>query len=192
MFEHIQRLSECFIELCREGNFNYFHWQETFTVLSVESERISASTEETVYIGTLADIEERIACMEQELVSWRKQKAEARAEFYLLTYYTTPQLLLISHELGKLLQQRQQQKVFDDSILMLLQAVNSQVSAEDIAVVLSEVIAGRRASRSQTQKLEKPVTSYNTWDVGTMPNKGEPDRPTIRSSKSMFTIANQA
>lgn len=143
---------------------------------------VSSSENCTAYNQTVHVIEEHMDRMRQELVSWKKEKANVRSKYYLLTYYTTPQLLFISYELAMLLEHRDRHTQVADSFLMLFEAVNSRVSSEDVGNALSAFLKGQTNRPFPTRE---PVTSYRRVHDSAGQMKRDSFKKTPLSTESM-------
>ena len=79
------RIAEVLLTLQQVGNVKYIGWIMEF------------------YCKTrlVKDLQCEAKEMEDELVRWNNEVTNARMKFYELNYYTTRQLLVLRHELGK-------------------------------------------------------------------------------------------
>lgn len=73
--------------------------------------------------------------MEKELQTWENEVKHNREEFYELNYYTTPQLLSLRSELGKLKSPVYGIREVRPSVLALLHSISPEISAADFEVL---------------------------------------------------------
>jgi hypothetical protein len=77
--------------------------------------------------------------MEHELASWVEKVKQARKQYYELNYFTTPQLIILRRELGKLKSAHADVSAVSPMVLCLLQSVSINISKEIIMRAVKEV-----------------------------------------------------
>ena len=85
--------------------------------------------------GLLSSLENTKHTLTSDLVTWRKQVEQFRVSHYYLNYFTTPQLLILRQELGKLLSKRKYQ--LPGEVFALIGTVNPTSSQENIRELMS-------------------------------------------------------
>jgi hypothetical protein len=77
--------------------------------------------------------------MEHELASWVDKVKQARKQYYELNYFTTPQLIILRKELGKLKSAHANISAVSPMAISLLQSVSIDISKETIIRAVKEV-----------------------------------------------------
>ena len=77
--------------------------------------------------------------MEHELENWVSKVKLTRKQYYELNYFTTPQLIILRRELGKLKSAHANISTVNPMVLSLLQSVSPDISKEIIIRIVKEV-----------------------------------------------------
>ena len=83
----------------------------------------------------VAKLQEQAKSMEKELQTWENEVHHNREMFYELNYYTTPQLLSLRSELGKLKSPIHGIREVRPTVLALLHSISPEISASDFEVI---------------------------------------------------------
>ena len=120
------RVADALIEHQRSGNIMYLGWTMD-VVCGPDLAGVLAAQAQT---------------MELKLTDWIDEVKQTRKQYYELNYFTTPQLVILRRELGKLKSLRFHASISAVSpmVLNLLQRVSVDISKETIVKVVKEAV----------------------------------------------------
>ena len=123
IFHGIYRVADALIELQQSGNVSYLGW----------TMEVACGPDKVEALATQARL------MEHELASWLDKVKQTRKQYYELNYFTTPQLIILRRELGKLKLPHANIYAVSPMVLSLLQSISIDISKEAILKAVKEV-----------------------------------------------------
>lgn len=139
------RIAEVLIMLQQVGHVQYIRWQMEFDcqTVSIESEALQKQAKK----------------MEDELKMWNKEVSLAQKEFYELNYYTTPQLLVLRRELGRI---RSLGKVSQPSqhaqAMALLQSISTEITPTAVQNIVLRITTQSQIAKEDSSMQTLPIS----------------------------------
>ena len=124
-FHSVCRIADVLIELQHHGNSDYIGWSVHFPC-------------DLSNVFELLQYKAKV--MEAHLENWMNEIRAKRDEFYELNYYTTPQLLALSEELGQLSRSSGGSSSIKAGVMNLLRGISRNVTSEEIKALLKKHI----------------------------------------------------
>ncbi len=145
------------IALQQAGNVKYSGWRMEFSCR----------------VDMVNELQQQARKMEEELEEWETTVTERRNQFYELNNYATLQLLTLRESLGQLKDPaRASTATYDPSILTLLQSISSEVSADGVRDVVTQILSDWRTRQFEMteEHSSSPVNqAFPTADQSIVP-----------------------
>ena len=152
------------IELQHHGNSDYIGWSVHFPCALVD-------------VFELLQYQAKV--MEADLENWMNEIRTKRDEFYELNYYTTPQLLALSEELGQFSCDSGSNSSIKAGVMNLLRGISRNVTSEEIKALFKKhindmacIFEGRKSSSfhptspaSSLSHVPVDITAHDSEDI---------------------------